>query len=402
MPVFQYKAKKQDTGTVEGQLIASTKEEAVERIHNLGLFPVAIEESISSQKRKGFSFRKKVTSRELHIFSRQLVSLLKSGITILRALEIVTIQTRNPYFQTIVENIRLGIKGGKSLSDCLSEHPNIFSSLYVTLVKAGEASGRLQESIADISEYLKSQSIISSKIRSALAYPVLMAVFGIGTIVYILTNVMPQITKMFVHLKQDLPWPTLFVMQISDTLVNYWIWILLVSIIIIGAITQWVKTKAGRKFRSTIKLAFPLIRDFWLRVELARFSRTLGLLLKSGVSIVSAIKISIPVANNELVQEELTKCQEDLLTGKSFGESLKRSELLPDIMGHLIAVGEESGSLTGTLNDISETYEQETDEVIKGLISSFEPIMIILVGSIIGFIVIAMLLPVFQMDIFAT
>jgi len=400
MPMFQYKAKKPNAETVEGQIIADSKEEAIERISQLGLTPVTLEDrgvSLGKRKIQG----RRISHKEVYFFSRQLVFLLNSGISILRALEIVTVQARSPYFQSILENIRLGVKGGKSFSDCLAGYPNIFSFLYVALIRAGEESGKLHEAVAEIAEYLKLQNELTSKIKTAMAYPLLMLLFGVGTVIFILTNVMPQITNLFVNLDQALPWATVLVMNISNFLIHQWLWVIVGLLMGIMMIRQWAVSKNGRRTISKIKLNTPVLGDFWLKLELSRFCRTMALLMKSGVSIVNALKIAIPVISNEFVREELERCQDDLLSGRSFGVSLQRSKIIPDIMGHLIIVGEESGSLMTILYDVAENYDQETNELIKIMMTLLEPVMIVIIGSIVGFIVVAMLLPIFQLDIFA-
>ena len=401
MPAFQYKAKKQNAQTVEGQVIAETRDEAIDRISEMGLIPVNVEDSSAYFRKRMLGRKRRVKHKEIYIFSRQLVSLLNSGVSILRALEIVTVQSRNPYFQTILESIRMGIKGGKSFSECLAEHPRIFSFLYVTLIKAGEESGKLKEAVSEVAEYLNLQNMITSKVKTAMTYPLLMLLFGVGTVIFILTHVLPQITGLFVNLGQELPWATKLVMGVSNFLITQWMWAAIGSILMLLAIRQWMESKKGKRTISKIKLRTPILGDFWLKLELSRFCRTMALLMKSGVPIVNALKISIPVVTNEFVQEELLMCQDDLLSGRSFGVSLKRSKVIPDIMGHLIVVGEESGSLTNTLHEVAQNYDQETGEMIKVLITLLEPIMIILIGSIVGFIVIAMLLPIFQLDVFA-
>lgn len=400
MPTFQYKAKKGSADTVTGQIMADNKEDAVEKINQLGLVAVTVEEGSPSAPPKRFFKVNRVTLKERYLFSRQLVNLLKSGVSILRALEIIAAQLKNDYFRNIVQEICLGIRDGNSFSDCLARYPHIFSSLYVTMVRAGEESGQLKEVILDMSEYQHRQEEIASKVRTALAYPVLMAVFGVGTILFILTTVMPQITELFESLDQSLPGPTIFVMKLSDFLIDSVLWILLLIAIAVLGIKKWGESKEGQTLKSKITLRLPFLSGFLLRNDLARFCRTLELLTKSGISVVRALQLSIPIISNELVKEQLTRCHAKLVEGQSLGESLKQADLIPAMMGYFIAVGEESGSLYETFQDIAESYELETDENIKIMTTLLEPLMIILVGSCVGFLLVAMLLPMFQLDVF--
>lgn len=403
MALFQYKAKRKDAQTVLGQMEAQSKDEAVEKINQLGLTAVFVEEGkaggnpVLDVKARP----QKIPSKELYSFSRQLANLIKSGIPILRTLELIAAQTRDRYFKKVIENISLDVKDGKSFSQSLGEYPLIFSSFYVTMVKAGEESGNLKVMVADLASYLDEQQKTLSKVRSALAYPLFMGVFGAGTVIFILTYVMPNITSIFVNFDQQLPLPTRIVMAVSDFLIHNWIWMAAGIGVAAGLIKQWDRSKEGRIYKSQVILSTPFLGPFILKVELSRFCRTLQLLLKSGIPIVRAMQLSTPVVGNQVLAQELSKCQDDLLAGRSLGGSFKNLRVVPPMLGDLVVVGEESGSLSATLNDIAESYEQEIDESVKLLTTLLEPAMILAVGSIIGGIVIAMLLPIFQLDIFA-
>ncbi len=403
MPIFRYKAKMKNAETVLGHVEAQNRDEAVDKVNQMGLIPVLVEEGVagSQSSSSGFVRPQKVTSKDIYSFSRQLANLIKSGIPILRTLELIAGQIKNPYFKKVIERIYDEVRDGKSFSDCLSDHPQIFSNFYVTMVKAGEESGNLKGTITDVANYLHEQEQIKSKVRSALAYPIFMAVFGLGTVSFILISVMPKITTLFENFDQALPLSTQVVMALSDFLIHNWVWVVISVLVLVALIKQWDKTKEGRLYKSQVTLGLPLFGDFLLKVELARFCRTLQMLLKSGISIVRAIQLSTPVVENEVIAGELRKCQDDLLGGRSLGQSLKEMKVVPPMLGDLIAVGEESGSLSASLNDIADTYEQETNEFIKLMTTLLEPAMILAVGAMIGLIVIAMLLPIFQLDVFA-
>lgn len=403
MPLFHYKAKMKDAQTVLGQIQAQTREEAVEKINALGLIPVLVDEqNTDGSKTHGQPLRpQKIPARELYFFSRQLANLIKAGIPILRTLELIAAQIKNPYFKRVIDMIYSEVRDGKSFSDSLAEHPQIFSSFYVTMIKAGEESGNLKSMVIDVANYLHEQSQIASKVRSALAYPLFMALFGVGTVVFILTYVMPNISSIFVNFNQELPLPTRMVMAVSDFLIHQWSWLLAGILVIVVLIKQWDRSPEGRLYKSQVLLKLPFLGPFILKVELARFCRTLQLLLKSGISIVRAMQLSTPVVGSEVIARELRKCQDDLLAGRSLGGSFKSLKIVPVLLGDLIVVGEESGSLGATLNDIAETYEQDTNEAIKLMTTLLEPAMILAVGSVIGVIVIAMLLPIFALDILA-
>jgi len=401
MPSFQYKAKRKNAETVTGNIFAGTKEEAVEKVHQLGLMPVSVTSNGSGEGTAAGIRWGRVSQKELYLFTRQLTNLTRAGVAILRALDIIGRQQRNAYFRQIIQDLHDKIQQGSSFSDALQNYPKVFSSLYVTMIRAGEESGHLKEVTTDLAEYLKRQGEIFSKVRTAVTYPVFMLVFGILTVFFILTYALPRITVLYDNLNQSLPAPTLVVMKTSSFLINWWYVVLIVI-----AVLTWIATKAKssaglQHLANEIKLRAPLFGELFLKLELARFCRTMELLLASGVSITRSLKLSIPLVRHKVIQEDLIACQEDLIAGKSFGESLQKSSRIPEMFGQLISVGEESGSLTETMGDIAGSYEQDTDESIKHMTTLLEPLMIVLIGGIVGFIIFAMLLPIFQMDVFA-
>ncbi len=399
MPSYVYKAKKGLSETVIGHVDARDQDEAIELINQMGLLPIFVEQQNSSAtKVRGF-YRKRVTIKELYRFSRQLVSLLKAGVSILRGLQIIAEQTPNGYFRQVIKDINLAIKNGKPFSECLLNYPNVFSTLYVAMVHAGEESGNLQEMLGSVAEYLKSQDEMYSKVRVALAYPILMLTVGMGTIFFILTFVMPKITRLFADLK-DLPMPTQILLNISDVMRSGWVVMLCSVFGIIIFAQMFFKTPQGRVLVSGFRLKAPFLGDFVLRVELARFCRTLSLLLNSGVPILRAIQIAVPILDNEILKKKFMRCQKDLAAGGTLGNSLLQFSIIPPMMSSLVGVGEESGSLSDSLSEIADAYEQETDELIKVMTTLMEPVLILTVGAVVGFIVFSMLLPIFQVDFF--
>jgi type II secretory pathway component PulF len=401
MTTFLYTAKKDTAETVSGQVAARNQDEAIEYINQLGLLPVSVlPESVDQDTDKKGSIRQ-VKLKELSVFTRQLSNLLKSGISILRALNILKEQTQSASFRKVISSIVMEIKNGKSLSECLSYYPHIFSSLYIIMVHAGEESGNLQEVLYRMASHQQKQRKIISKVRMALAYPAFMAVIGVLTVFFLLTFVMPKMAGLFENMQNALPWPTVILLNLSHSLSQGWIFIVLIFAGIGLVLRQWIRSHQGRKVWSYLSLRVPLLGKIILKTELARFCRTLSLLFKSGTPILQALQVSIPVLSNESIKKKFTRCREDLKGGGSLGESLKQYKDIPPMMGHLIAVGEESGNLTEVLDEIAETYEQETDENIKVMTTLFEPMMMLIVGLAIGFIVFAMLLPIFQIEVFS-
>jgi general secretion pathway protein F len=404
MTTFKYHAK-DGPKDVKGTVDAQSKEDAVEKINKMGLLPVRVEIQTSSAERNTANsrhiFAPQVKSKDVTIFSRQLASFVKSGVPILRGLSIISEQSENPAFKVILADIKSEIKEGSSFSETLKKYPKIFSPLYVAMINSGESSGNLHEVLLRIADHRQKQEAIMTRVRSALAYPILMTLVGGGTIFFMLTFVMPKMMRIFARMEQELPAPTQFLINLSNWLQQGWMLLLVGAIALVILVKRGANTKAQKIFMSRVALSIPIFGTFVFKSELAQFNRTLELLVKSSISILKAIKIAIPIMNNMVIQAELLKSYKDLEEGSSFGKSLEQSKIFPKFMTSLIIVGEESGRLDEALAEIASTYERDTDESVKIMTSLLEPILILVMGLIVGFIVMAMLLPIFQINMMA-
>jgi general secretion pathway protein F len=400
MSVYKYKAKN-GSESVEGVIEAQNKEEAIDKINILGFIPVRVEDAVvffkSSSIRPG-AFLRRVKSRDVTVFTRQLASLIKAGVPILKALNTITNQSRNSQFKSMLANIQLGVRDGKALSVMLADYPKAFSPFYIAMVRSGESSGTLQDILFRVADYRHKQDQIITQIKTALAYPVLMAVVGFGTVFFMFAFVMPRLMRIFARVGQDLPLPTKIMVSISYGVQKWWVLGFLILAVAIFLIKKGAEKGAQRKFFSRLKLRLPLIGGFIHKSELARLSRTLEVLIRSGISILSAIEVAAPIVDNDVIRDDIEKSHKDLREGSSLGRSLESSKFIPEFMSSLIIVGEESGRLDEALAEVSSSYERETDEMVKLMTSLLEPIMILVMGLIVGFIVISMLLPIFQMN----
>lgn len=399
MSIYKYRAKKGPKEIIEATIEAHSEKEAIEKISSMGYLPVSIQESSSSglQAYSDKASSGRIKSREVTVFSRELASLLKSGVPILNAIDIILGQAESHNFKAILKNIYSEVKEGASFSLALARYPNAFPPLYIALVRAGEDSGSLPDALLRIADYRLKQEEALSRLRMAMAYPILMALVGIGTIVFMLTFVMPRLMQIFINMGQSLPMPTRIVIYLSHSLQNWWFWVITAVVVLI--IRQEARTKPAKIFLSRLKLHLPLFGNFMLKAELSRFNRTLELLLKSGITILRAIEVSIPVVDNEIIKEQLRNSYKELEQGGSFGRSLKNSKLFPTFMTNLIIVGEESGRLSDALSEVASSYERDTDETMKIMTNLLEPLMILVMGLIVGFMVIAMLLPIFEINV---
>jgi type IV pilus assembly protein PilC len=397
MPVFQYKAKNRNAETVQGSITARSQEEAIELINQLGLLPVNVEIRSANERHFEAKIRPyKVRTKDLYFFTRNLANLLKSGVSLLRALSIIEEQIGNLYFKQIINDIVVDIKNGRSLSQSITKYPSVFAPLYITMVYAGEESGHLHNMLINIADYLKRQQEIASKVRLALTYPVFMAFVGAGTILFILLGVLPKMGSLFRNLGDNIPLPTAIMLQSSLFLRANGLWVLIACLLFFLFVYHWLQSDAGKRFTGKMTAKAPLFGEIILKTELARFCRTMVLLMKNGVSVVRALQVVIPLMDNLMIRTELERCEQELIGGGSFGEALKKTKDMSGIMAHMIAIGEETGNLEEVLSDVAESFESEADEHIKAMTTLLEPFMILVVGSIVGLMVFAILLPIFQ------
>ncbi len=406
MAIYVYKAKKDPQHILEGRVEAQSEREAIEKISLLGLVPVSLSVEISGsviapqpQAISAAASTLKLSAREITIFSRQLASLLKSGVPILKALVIIRDQTVNRNMKAILQNIYKEIAAGSVFSSVLAGYPRVFSSFYVALIRAGEDSGALPAVLFKISDYRAKQEEVVSRFKMAMVYPVLMAVVGIGTVVFMLAFVMPRLTKLYKDMGEVLPVPTKILIAVSGWLQHGWFWVLAIILAGVFIFRRYSFTRAGKTANSVIQLKLPIFGNLVLKSELARFCRTLELLLHSGISILRAINVTIPVLNNEIIKSQLSSSYKELEQGGSLGRSLRNSPVIPAFMTNLLIVGEESGKLDDALTEVADSYERDTDEAIRVMSSLLEPLLILFMGLVVGFIVVAMLLPIFEMNV---
>lgn len=403
MPIYRYRAKKGPGNVVTDTIEASSRSEAIDKLSQVGCLPMHIEEERQAPGDKSGRLLKKhigrVRSREVTIFGRQLASLLKSGVPILSAISIIAEQSENINLKRALGDIHRAVKEGESFSSALNCYPRIFPPLYIAMVRTGEDSGSLPEVLYRISDYRIKEEELYSRLRMALAYPLLMAIVGIATIVFMLVFVMPRLTGIFVNMAQALPVPTRILIAVSDILRRWWPGIAVIFALLAYLLKAQARTKAGRIYLSALKLGIPVFGKLTLKAELSRFARTMSLLVESGIPILKAIEISIPVLENEIIKNQLALSYKELEGGASFGRSLKDSKLFPLFMTNLMIVGEESGRLGEALAEVANSYEKDTDEAMKIAASLLEPLMILGMGLVVGFMVVAMLLPIFEINV---
>ena len=426
MPEYLYKAKNGPGDVVQGSLEAASQDDAVDKLDQMGLLAIRLEELKPNSKEAKKAEREKeekvlvpkagpqaaapraprpkpalfarVRSTEITLFGRQLASLIKSGVPILRALWIIEEQSENPLLRKFLARAQAEVNNGRALSAVLADHPKYFSPLYVALVRMGEDSGNLQEAMLRISDYRQRQEEIFSRVRTAMAYPILMGFTGLGTILFMLTYVIPKLTKLFSSLGTSLPLPTRILMNVSGAFQRPALWLSAGSVVLVLVVVSRWQAERVRWLWSVASLRLPIVKGFVVKSELARFSRTFELLIQSGLPILRAIDSAVPVLSNRVFRRELEKASRDLTGGGSLGQSLRNAGVFPLFVSNLVSVSEESGKLDEAMREIAQFYERETDEQIKIMTSLMEPLMILVMGLIVGFIVMAMMLPMFELN----
>lgn len=400
MPNFFYRAKTSPHKIIEGSIEAESQMQAVNKLIRQGYFPISVEEveeNLSCRQRTFFF--KKVSAKDLHIFTHQLYSLVGSGLTLLSALNTIISQTQNRYLKSVLLDVISKIKDGRSFFEALSNWPDVFSRLFVAMIKSAEVGGNLEEVLKRLEDYSSKEQELRANIREALAYPFFIAIISILTVLILLGFVIPRLMIMFEEMEEVLPLPTRILITTSGFLKNYGWLILVIIFVIIFIFMRRLKSPESRFVLDRFKLKFPLLGGIIQKIEISRFSRTLSTLLFSGVPIVPALEITQGVVNNAVLREEIKGFQDKIKEGANFSSVIKSSPYFPVFMTNIISVGEEAGALEGSFLRVADEYTQETESTLKTLTKLLEPTMILIMGLIVGFIVISMLLPIFQINL---
>lgn len=402
MPLYSYKAKKGPKDLVEGTIEAESPQEIVTKLSQQGLFPVHIELVGEIKDKKTItvsSWFSKISVRDLNVFTYQLSSLIKSGLPLLSALYIITEQTDNKYLKNIIADIAQNVKRGDMLSTAMGRYPKVFPLLYTAMIKSGEDSGALDIILRRLAEHREKVEEIKSRIRSALAYPIFVIFVGLASIVFLMIQVIPQISGVFKTINVPLPLPTRILMATSNTISGYW-YLFVGGIIVLLLMTRGI-TFIEKKALDRLKLSLPFIGKFIRKNESANLASSLSLLISNGIPILGALEIVIPTLSNEVIKDALKKITNDIKLGGSMSKGLQNSPYFFPFMNNMIRVGEEGGRLDEVLTEVASFYEREISENIKVALSLLEPALILIMGLVVGFIVLSMLLPIFEINVMA-
>jgi len=404
MPVFEYTALDSSGKKIKGIIDADSQAAARQKIRHAGKYPVDIRESTPVSKKEkeeksgSITFGQRIKQQEVHVATRQLATLLGAGIPLVPALNGLVEQTGNQVLKKVIAQIKDSVNEGNSFTAALSDHPRLFSNIYVNMVKAGEASGSLDVVLEQLADFGENQQELRSRISAALIYPIILSIVAVVILALLLIIVVPNITKVFEDSQQALPLPTIILLNISNFLSHYWWFLVIVLTGIFIGIRLIIRQPAGKKVWDRIKLTMPLFGDLNIKIAAARFGRTLGSLLHSGVPLVTSLRIVRNMFNNVHISDVMDEATEELEKGGSLSRTLKGSKWFLPMMIQMIAVGEQSGTLERMLNKVAESYEKEVEAKMKALTSLIEPFMILLMGVTMLFIVLSILLPIFEMN----
>lgn len=387
----------QMTKDIEAENLAQARA----KLREQGLFPIDITEKqgggdILAPLNRFLEKNQKVKLKELVIFTRQFATMVNSGVALLRALNIMTEQAQSKAFKRILRKISDGVEEGSSLSECMKEHPRVFSKLYVSMVAAGEIGGVLDDVLERLALFLESQAKLIGQLKAAMTYPSVVCFIATSIFIFLLYFVIPIFKEMFDSMKVPLPGFTMLLLNMSKWIRTGW-WMLLVGVggTVYGLIA-FVKTPLGRSQFDNLALNAPIFGNIVRKVAVARFTRTLGTLLKSGVPLMTCLEITQDTAGNVHIAGGIAKVREAVSEGEGMTKPLEQTKLFPPMVTQMIAIGEESGSVDAMLNKIADFYDEEVEQAVKALTSLLEPLMMVLIGGMVGSIIIGMYLPMFS------
>jgi len=405
MPVYEYRALNVKGNKLKGIINADSILAARQKLRETDIFPIELKETSAKEKEEASTKKsvstlfKRVSLRETSAMTRQLATLLSGGLPLISSLTALVSQTANSQLKKTLAQIKEQVNEGNSLAQSISYYPKIFPPFYVNMVRAGEASGTLDIVLERLADFNERQQILKGKINAALAYPIFMFLIGSAVLFFLTTFIVPKITGIFNEMHQTLPGITVFLISVSNFLKSFWLIIVLFIIaVFFGLRHAFTKTLRGQYIWDKIKLKIPLSGPLLHKMAVARFSRTLGTLLQSGVPLLTALSIVKNVVNNRLIADVIQEAGKEVEEGQSLSGTLSKSSLFPPMTIQMISVGEQSGTLEAMLSKVADSYENEVESNIMAMTSMLEPVMILVMGLFVGFIVISILLPIFEMN----
>lgn len=395
MPVFKYKAIKETGEKIQGTYNANSKNQVISMLRQNRCYPLKIEED--KNIRIFNLLLHKVKVKDLAVFCRQFHTMLESGVTIISCLDILKQQTENKKLKKEIGKIFDEVQKGLTLSASMKKHDEVFPELLINMVEAGEVSGNLDEIMERMAIHYEKENKISNKVKTAMVYPVILSIISIFVVIFLLTVVMPSFISMFEGTGVPLPLPTRILLNISNGIKRVWYLLILLTGLLLFILNKIKKTDKGKLLFDNIKLRLPIVKDATNKIVTSRFTRTLSTLLGSGVSLIQSLEIVSKVVGNKVVENGILMAKDEIRKGIDLAEPLRKINIFPPMMISMVKIGEESGSLEEILDKTADFYDEELESALAKLTSALEPIMIIIMAIIIGAIVIAMILPMFDL-----
>lgn len=400
MAIFNYKALNSSGKNVTGVIEADTPKDARAKLRGQGLLPVDLSETKAGAKeflRAPRIFRSRAES-ETASFTRQLATLVKSGIPVSDGLRVLIEQTENAGLERALMDIHSKVMQGTSLADALRKHPRYFSDLYVNMVRSGEESGNLDLVLDRIAEYLQKRHRLASKIQATMAYPLVVLFFGSAVVIFLLTFVVPRIAVFLEQAQKKIPLPTHILMVLSRVLSQYWYILVIAGVIMFLLLRLFIATESGRRIKDKLLISMPIIGPLFRKTAISRFAITFSTLLKSGLPALKALEIVGKVVDNVVLEETIRQVHDRIIEGADISTPLKQSGVFPPVVGYMIAVGERSGRLEEVLDRIAEAYDEEVELAAQKMMSMLEPIFIVVLAIVVGFIVMSIILPIMDLS----
>lgn len=397
MPLFQYSAVTVSGETVNGQFNAGDRAEVLEMIREKKYYPVLVSEVVQGKDVKSFSLFNKINAKDISVFCRQFYAMLNAGVPIVQCLDILRQQTERKPLKEIINDLYEDVQKGSTFSEAMRTHQDSFPEILVSMVEAGEMSGRLDSVMERMSVHFEKENRINTKVKGAMVYPVVLSIVAVGVVIFLLVAVMPTFIGMFESSGVKLPLPTRILLAISDVIRRFWYIILLVlgALIYIGR--RALKSESGTYAFDNYKLHMPVVKGVMVKLISARFTRTMSSLMSSGIPLLQAIEITSRVVVNRVAAKGLMNVHEELRKGMDLAGPVRRMGLFPPMVDSMIRIGEESGTLDNILEKTANFYDEEAEAAIQKLVTLLEPMLIVFMGVVVGFIVISIALPMFDM-----
>jgi type IV pilus assembly protein PilC len=397
MIIFTYKGRNRIGNIIDGERVARTPQELAAALEREQIEVISIKRKPMELKIPFLKGREKVKLRDLSVFNRQFSVMFNAGLPITQTLQILSEQQQNKFFKSVLESVRKDVEGGSNLSNALKKHPKVFNELYTSMIQAGEASGNLDTILMRLSEYIENMNKLMGKVKSALAYPI--SVLGIALLLtyVILTKVVPVFATLFEGLGATLPLPTILVVNMSNFMIANIGYLFIGGIGLVFLMRAYNKTYKGKRVFDKIKLKIWIIGTLLTKTAVARVTRTLETLLNSGVEIIESMTITAKTSGNAIIEDSVMRSRAAVQEGRSLGESWEEQKMFPFMVTQMVMVGEQTGSLSTMLGKVADFYDEEVDQAVSALLSLIEPLMIVVLGLLIGGVVIAMYLPMFDL-----